>query len=248
MKEENVLAYVWDATTGKELFPLRLRVPRLSYFGYTDAVWSPDGESLLYHANKTAMICTAGTGAERLVLHGHTEDVNCARFSPDGRHVVTASQDRTARVWDADSGQELVVLRGHAGAVAATEFSPDGRQIVTVGASPDKFRGRNRDGSEMDRTVRLWDAATGQPLAVLSWKEYRIRSAHFSADGRRLLTVSDDPPPSRVGPDGKFLPPRRDEYNARLWPVDFLAAARERRLRDLTAQERQRFEIGTDER
>jgi WD40 repeat protein len=157
---------------------------------------------------------------------------------------VTAQ--RTARVWDADSGQELAVLRGHAGRVRAAEFSPDGRLIARVGTPADDLRRRGTSEAD-DRTVRLWDAATGRPLGVLAWKEYPIRSAHFSADGRRLLTVGDYPPAGRVGPDVKALPPGRDEFNARLWRTDLLAAARERRLRDLTAEERQRFEVGTDE-
>jgi hypothetical protein len=49
----------------------------------------------------------------RLMLPGHEGGVSSAGFSPDGRRILTGSEDKTARVWDAAAGQELVVLRGH---------------------------------------------------------------------------------------------------------------------------------------
>jgi WD40 repeat protein len=41
-----------------------------------------------------------------VVLKGHESNLNSAAFSPDGRHIVTASSDGTARVW-AISGERL---------------------------------------------------------------------------------------------------------------------------------------------
>ena len=38
-------------------------------------------------------------------MHGHSEGVSSATFSPDGKRIVTASSDRTARVWDAATGK-----------------------------------------------------------------------------------------------------------------------------------------------
>ena len=56
-------------------------------------------------------------------------------------------------------------------------FSPDGTRVVT--ASDDK-------------TARLWDAATGAPIAVLSGHEDAVWSAAFSPDGTRVVTASKD--------------------------------------------------------
>jgi WD40 repeat protein/serine/threonine protein kinase len=60
----------------------------------------------------------------------------------------------------------------HEGPVESASFSPDGKRIVTACA---------------DRTVRLWDAATGKPLGDPIRSRYPAMSAMFSPDGTRIL-------------------------------------------------------------
>jgi hypothetical protein len=43
------------------------------------------------------------------VLEGHTDDVHCVAWSPDGSRVATASWDETVALWDPATGQRLRV-------------------------------------------------------------------------------------------------------------------------------------------
>ncbi|KAJ1452331.1 WD40-repeat-containing domain protein, partial [Pelagophyceae sp. CCMP2097] len=73
----------------------------------------------------------AETGALVATLEGHTGDVTCCDFSPDGKRIVTGSDDTTARLWDAETGALVTTLVGHTGSIGSCAFSPDGKRIVT---------------------------------------------------------------------------------------------------------------------
>ena len=73
-----------------------------------------------------------------------------AAFSPDGKRIVTASEDKTARLWDAETGKPIgEPLKAMRDRCVSAAFSPDGKRIVTASA---------------DKTARLWDAETGKPI------------------------------------------------------------------------------------
>jgi WD40 repeat protein len=70
----------------------------------------------------------------------------------------------------------LSILR-HNDAVQSVAFSPDGKRLAT---------------GSWDRTVKLWDAATGQELLTLKGDLGWVNSVAFSTDGKRLATGSSD--------------------------------------------------------
>ena len=66
----------------------------------------------------------------RRTISGHTDTVWNVAFPPDGKWLVTASQDKTAKVWDVATGKPLLTLQGHADAVSGANFSADGKSIT----------------------------------------------------------------------------------------------------------------------
>ncbi|MDR3713364.1 MAG: caspase family protein [Puia sp.] len=113
----------------------------------------------------------------RLILPiGHTGEVYNARFSPDGRRVVTNAADSTAKIWDARTGMLEASLRGHGDLVFNAHFSADGKAILSLSL--------NGNGN-----VRIWDATTGEQLVSLVGNELPLE---YRPDGRRMVTAYVD--------------------------------------------------------
>ncbi|MBA3751524.1 WD40 repeat domain-containing protein [Candidatus Dependentiae bacterium] len=92
--------------------------------------------------------------------------VDVVAFSPDGKTILTASDDETACLWDVSTGEKLLTLRGPGEIICYAVFSPDGTSIFT--------------GSK-EGTACLWDAITGELLMVLENKRFLLRKEIISA-------------------------------------------------------------------
>jgi len=175
------VALVFDLKANAPLYTLK-HVSRFS--GISNWGFSPGGERLLIAGG---LVSDLGTGL--LVVWDAATDkpvfeltqegyIDVARFSPDGRRVVTASRNGKVRVYDASDGRFLLTLDhgdDQSSSVQDVEFDPEGLLIVTACA---------------DGTARVWNATTGKPIPPDVRHEGPVSQAMFSPDGRALLTVS----------------------------------------------------------
>lgn len=139
--------------------------------------------------------------AARVVMP-HSDGVVSAVFSPDGRRILSSSHDGTAKLWDARSGRALVTFAGHDGSLGPAQFSADGRRVLTFGGDTQhRYPKLTPDGQRSlastslrygDQTARLWDAATGRPLLLITNAADQLSDAALSPDGTRIVTSSLD--------------------------------------------------------
>jgi RNA polymerase sigma factor (sigma-70 family) len=109
-------------------------------------------------------------------------------YSPDGRTLVTASDDQTARLWDTQTGKKIHEFAGP-GEVYAAAFSSDGKRLAI--SSSDKFD-EKLVGSNQKGTIRLFDPATGKLVREVATHTRTARCLAFFAGDRQLAVGSYD--------------------------------------------------------
>jgi WD40 repeat protein len=110
-------------------------------------------------------------------LAGHTGWVMACAVTPDGRHVVSASEDKTLKVWELATGRALATFEGHTGEVRACAVTPDGRHVVSA---------------SQDQTLKIWELATGRALATLEGHTGEVTACVVTPDGRHVVSASMD--------------------------------------------------------
>ncbi len=197
-----------DAKTGEEL-------QRLTRDDAVSALsFRPDGKRLAIGEKDGTISVIDPSSGTTLVRMKHPSRVPMLAYSADGSRLAAASEDKTVIVWNTDSGAELV-RRKHDGYLRGLAFSPSGPRLVTwnndagkaalldvvtggvlatlssgahdVAFTPDGSRIVARYGKE----VGVWDAVTGEQIAVWTQDGYPDRAA-ISDSGTFVAIVHDD--------------------------------------------------------
>jgi WD40 repeat protein len=160
----------WEASTGTLLATRRRKLPA------RPLAISPDARRLALPSRNRILISDAATGQVTLELRGHTKDVRIAAFSPDGRLLVSGTDDEV-RVWNTEEVVDHAVTRLRAGSsVSSLAFHPDGRQIVV---------------GDYAKEVEIWDLHS-RKKTTLSGHPTPIVNVVVSRDGRTLISGSLD--------------------------------------------------------
>lgn len=211
---------IWNLATGKEEKLLR---------GHSKEVWA-----VAFHPNNrqvfsaswdaTARLWDIKTGEEKK-RYTHPIDVNGLALSRDASTMLTGCDNQTVYLWDVDKGQEPKRFAGHTNFVYAVAFAPDGRHIASGGT---------------DRTVRVFDLATGNLLKTFECAN-NVTNVAFTVDSKYVLSSGDSvihmwdhaagkelrrfeghqgpAPGMALSADGRRLLTGGDDKTIRLWDV-----------------------------
>ncbi len=142
-----------------------------------DAVFSPDGKTLLIAGGDSAAHIVQASSGKELMSFKHGEMVASAIFNTSGSKILTASWDRTARLWNATTGQQIGSSMVHQADARSAAFSADEKWIVTTA---------------FDKATHLWNTATLKEIGLGKNHKAALNGAVFSADNRWILTAGYD--------------------------------------------------------
>jgi WD40 repeat protein len=155
----------------------------VSVFPTLDGEWAP-----LLFAREGTLLLTAGQTANTIsawdtrswrkvaTFEGKSRDSAVLAVSPDGNTIAASTAD-SILVWAMDHPSNPTILNTGAGNAYSLAFSPDGKTLA-IGA--------------IDSTIRLWNVAARQEVAVFVDHSSYVNSIAFAPDGRTLASISLD--------------------------------------------------------
>ena len=100
--------------------------------GVSEITVSPDGSTIATAAGSIVQVSDSTSARARFAPLSHRGIVSSVSFSPDWRHLLTASLDGTALLWNVVDGARVGAAMTHEDAVVTAEFSPDGALVLTA--------------------------------------------------------------------------------------------------------------------
>ncbi|GAB2809054.1 hypothetical protein GCM10027043_05310 [Ferruginibacter profundus] len=120
-----------------------------------------------------------------MLPYGHTQKINNACFSKDGKKILTCSDDKTVKIWNTRTGGLLCNFANLKGMATSASFSPDGKKIIIGQAE--------MEGAHYTNSIAiLIDVETGKSILQLKGHKDLINYVEFSSDGKRIVSAAGD--------------------------------------------------------
>lgn len=128
------------------------------------------------------------TRCDGLLPRGYKYPTRYLDFSPDGRYLAVACDDRSAYVFQTFDWTLYRQLTGHKGAVLSLQFSSDSAYLLT-GSGKEKVNGTGIG----ENVTKVWDLSTGEAVATLSDQQNGgMIAIIYSPSGKQFAIASDD--------------------------------------------------------
>ena len=165
-------AILWNTETGKKLREFPMAGERFTF----DAEMDPLGRRIVTSANRQTILWDAGTG-EQLSNLSNAKNLwlRQQKFAANGRYLTAlGAESNTVYIFDAGNGSLVSTFVAEMGACTRLEFNEDGTLALTA--------------SE-DKSVRLWDVASGTQLRQFDFRDNLVLTRFVQA-GSRFITLS----------------------------------------------------------
>ncbi len=207
---------IWDLQTQRQIHLLTGHQDAVLSLLYSPdgSLWSGSLDGRLKH--------WSAEGVCLKTLSGHGGGIWSMALSLDGQLLVSGSQDQTLKLWDTASGRLIATLTGHQSWIRAVAISPDCQTLLSGSAEGllkiwrldglGQYRceqshvahpgpvlsiavhpnGQQAATSSTDRTIKLWNLATGSCTEIPDAHQRWVKSLTYSPDGQTLASGSQD--------------------------------------------------------
>jgi WD40 repeat protein len=113
-----------------------------------------------------------GSGKELKQFRGHSGAVQACEFAPNGKTIVSGSEDKALKIWDVASGTCRATLKGHSREVMAVALSIHGL-LASAG---------------VNGTVKIWNTSAGECLKTLEGHSNWVLVCEFAPNGKTTVS------------------------------------------------------------